>query len=429
LAPRPQLYRARDGRFTAHVRYRVAPKSNPVKDTFGPFDDDPDGAKALAAAAKFARLIDRIGGAAARAARQRGDDSDRGMPTLAGWLNTHLERLAASATPGTVADYRRMAERTWLPALGHLPLDTIDAAAVNRWVAAQRLVETRDSKAARRRALAAQRATGTNPDTPPVRVPEPVCYSPKSIANAQRFLSTVLASAVTAGHITGNPARGVALPSDAETREMVFLSANEFTTLHGHVRAHYRLFVAFLVGTGCRFGEATAVRWGDFDLDADTPVVRISRAWKKGATGVYLGSTKSMQGKRTITLPAGLVRELRAVRGAPDDLAFTTVEGMRIQAPRFRERTWWPAVVASGIGKRPRVHDLRHTHVSWLIDAGVNFKVIQYRLGHKSVKTTIDRYGHLASDAHTGAADAADVAMAGVLPQVEPVNAVLHIAG
>lgn len=61
--------------------------------------------------------------------------------------------------------------------------------------------------------------------------------------------------------------------------------------------------------------------------------------------------------------------------------------------------------------RRPRIHDLRHTHVSWLIAAGVPLPAIQRRLGHESITTTIDRYGHLAPELHQAAADAADRAL------------------
>jgi integrase len=45
--------------------------------------------------------------------------------------------------------------------------------------------------------------------------------------------------------------------------------------------------------------------------------------------------------------------------------------------------------------KVPRIHDLRHTHVSWLIAKNMPMKAIQLRLGHESAETTSDRYGHL----------------------------------
>ncbi len=48
-----------------------------------------------------------------------------------------------------------------------------------------------------------------------------------------------------------------------------------------------------------------------------------------------------------------------------------------------------------GLAKRPRPHDLRHSNATWLIHAGVALPVIQRHLGHESIQTTVDRYGHL----------------------------------
>jgi integrase len=55
----------------------------------------------------------------------------------------------------------------------------------------------------------------------------------------------------------------------------------------------------------------------------------------------------------------------------------------------------------------PRLHDLRHSHVAWLIAQGVPLPVIQARLGHEKITTTIDTYGHLLPDLQRAAADAA----------------------
>lgn len=415
MAPTPQPYRAKDGTISWHVRYRISTSRNPVKDTFTHGRDvDPDGELAHADAAQFARLIDKVGGDAARAIRRRGDTSTRDVPTLRTWFERYQAHTAsAHVTPGTLADDKRMAERTWLTDLGNLPLDTIRRADVTAWVGRQRATETRVSRLRRAKALKARE------DDPDVVIPEPEYYAPKSISNAQRLLSTVLAAAVEAGHINANPARGVDLPSDAETREMTFLTHNEFTLLLSAVAEYYRPLVAFLAGTGARWGEVTALTWGDIDLDSTTPSVRISRAWKKGESAPYLGTTKTRRGRRTVTLPASVVELLRPLRGAWDERVFTTVQGKRLQSQHFHDRVWSRAITRSQIGKRPRVHDLRHSHASWLIAARVDFKVIQYRLGHESIKTTIDRYGHLSPDAHVGAAEAADIAMSGGLPQIE----------
>lgn len=411
MAPKAHPYRATDGEVTWFVRYRIPGHPNPVKDTFR-------GEKAQVEAEKFARLIERVGGEAARATRRRGESSANHVPSLATWFETHLDTVASSGTPGTVADYRAMAKRTWLPTLGALPLDAIDRTAVVNWVGEQRKAETKNSAARRRTALTRR------VKDPTVVVPEPEFYSAKSIANAQRLLSSTMAAAVEAGIITKNPARGVDLPSDQERHEMTLLTHNQFADLLDAVTPHYRPLVAFLAGTGCRWGEATALQARDFDLDADQPVVRVRRAWKKGETGVYLGSPKSEKGRRTITLPPSVVQLVRPlVEAAKFDtasgLVFATREGTRVQSQHFTYRVWRPALARVGI-ERLRVHDLRHTHASWLIAAGVTLPVIQRRLGHESIKTTVDVYGHMAPDAHAGAADAAEIAMSGALPQIEP---------
>ena len=310
-------------------------------------------------------------------------------PSLGEQLERHLALLAASATPGTVADYRRMAARTWGPRLGPLPLQAVTRDAIREWVAWQRRQPSRGG--------------GT--------------YSPKSIANAHGLLSAVLAGAVEAGHIPSNPARGVALPTDHAHEEMTPLTEVEFGRLLVEVPEHFRPLVLTLVGTGARWGEVTALTVADVDLASAQPSIRIRQAWKKGEAGVYLGSPKTRRGRRTVSLPDQVAQVLRDVvrDKASHELVFTSVQGRRVQAQHFRERVWHPAVVRSGISVSPRVHDLRHTHATWMIARGMNLTTLQRRLGHENITTTSDTYGHLLPEAQAQAAASATLALAGAL--------------
>lgn len=405
MAAKPVPIRHADGTVRWKVRFRVPPRTNPTSETF----DD------LAEAERFCTLIDKVGGAAAQQIRQSSTRSKRQVPTLATWFDTHLEQLAASRTPGTVAEYRRMAARTWLPTLGPRPLDAITRDAVISWIATQRATETERSRTSRLRAIEAQRKGAI------ITVPEPITYSPKSIANAHGLLSAALSSAVDAEHITRNVAKGVPLPSDAERREMTILTENEFVKLYDAIPDQWQPLVATLYATGLRWGEATALTPGDLDLDALTPIARITRAWKKGATGVYLGAPKTRRGRRTVALPGQIVPMLRklAADRPSDALLFTATEGGRVSAQKFHDRVWRPAIARSGIGKLPRVHDLRHTHASLMIAAGMNLLQLQHRLGHESLKVTGDTYGHLMPDALSAGAAFATASLAGALPQIE----------
>ena len=356
-------------------------------------------------------LIEKLGPEAALAIlRRRTGRATTDKPLLRDYLTKHLASLEAHATPGTVADYKRMADRTWLPRLGNLPVDAITRDDVVDWVAWQRKQETHRSQRARERAAREDR-------------PEPpaATYSPKSIENAQRFLSTVLEAAKVEYSLPANPAKGVRLPSDHERAERVFLEPDEFTAIYDHIPDYWKPLVATMYGTGMRWGEATALQAGDIQINGPTGVITVSRSWKKGATGVYLGSPKSKRGRRTITIAEPLTSLLREhMRGlAADDLVFTGKEGGRVQSQHFHPRVWRRAVSASGISKRPDLHSLRHSHASALILGGVPLTVVQRRLGHESVTTTSDIYGHLTPDAYAGAAAVSGASLAGALPQIE----------
>jgi integrase len=93
------------------------------------------------------------------------------------------------------------------------------------------------------------------------------------------------------------------------------------------------------------------------------------------------------------------------------DLLFTTPKGERIIHKLYWHHYWVPAVKAAqarGLTKSPRIHDLRHTHASWLIQDGVSLFTISRRLGHASTRTTEQVYGHLMPQALQDAADAVE---------------------
>jgi integrase len=396
VAPNPTPYRAKDGTVTWQVRFRVTGKPNPVKETFD----------SLAEAEKFAAMVKGAGGDAARATRRRGEDSARTTPTLRTWFETHLQSVSTYTAEGTVYGYRGEAERTWLPHLGHLPIDAVTRDAVVKWVAWQREQETARSRKARERA----RENG-QPEPPRVLVAQ------KTIRNAHGLLSSVLQAAVEAELIVRNPAKGVKLPADEQAHEMEVLTRDEWARLHDAIPERWRPLTGFLLVIGCRIGEASAVMVRDVDLGAGT--VRLRRAWKKGANDSrYLGATKTRRGVRTVLMGPGLTEGIRAlVEGrAADELVFTAPEGGRVYAQHYRNRVWAPALERAGITKHITPHGLRHTSASWLLMDGIAPQVVQHRLGHESLATTSTVYAHLLTDAQLAAVDVMDAAARPALP-------------
>lgn len=361
-------------------------------------------------AVEMKSLVERLGPAAALAIldQRSGRDAHHGPPLLSEMLDRHLAAVASHGAGATAPDYRAMAERTWLPSLGPLPVDAITRETVEKWVAAQRDAETHRS--ARRR----DRARAAGEPEPPRET-----YSPKSIANAHGLLSSVLARAVEDGHVTKNLARGVPLPRDRADAEREIFTEAEFAAFWDAMQEHYRPLVAFLVATGVRIGEATAVQVRDLELGGATPYVRIRRAWKKGETGRYLGAPKSRRANRTLLLDPSLLPILAPLieNRTADDYVFTAAEGGVISPVRFRERQWQAAMERAGITKHLTPHSLRHTSASWQLMGGVAPQVVQHRLGHESLATTSKVYAHLLVEAQVAAAAVTGRVLA---PQIEP---------
>lgn len=230
--------------------------------------------------------------------------------------------------------------------------------------------------------------------------------SPKTIRNVHGLLFGICQSSVerTPPLRTKNPCAGTRLPrkDDGVEDEMVFLERDEWALLRSHlVDQDARDLADALAETGARWGEITALQPRDLVRRNGRPAIRIQRAWKRDEDGAgYLGAPKTKKARRTLVITSNLDQMLRRrAKGiSPNDLLFEGPKAGRWDTWTFRSLRWHPAIEgarADGLTKAPRVHDLRHSHASWLIAAKVPLPAIQGRLGHESITTTVDRYGHL----------------------------------
>jgi integrase len=271
--------------------------------------------------------------------------------------------------------------------------------------------------------------------------------SPKTIANWHGFLFEVMARAMEEGLRPNNPCAktGKDLPRRDAYRtneEMVFLEVDEVRLIAAAMwpglpdpdqdgvvvavgRPVDRELVLTTVDTCARWGEVTALNPADLVLQTERPYVKVNRAWKKNATGefakegvgaYYLGGPKTKAGRRTVRIGSHLAARLKefVVGKGPRDLIFTATRGGMVDQPHFYEYRWKRAVELAqknGLTKTPRFHDLRHTYAAWLISAGVPLPEIQRRLGHESIQTTVDVYGHLMEHAGDLADATIDIAL------------------
>jgi integrase len=328
-----------------------------------------------AQALRFKKQVESYGGDRAREILRGSVVHD--TPTFREWTERYLDAASGLLTgvePGTRDEYHRVAENYLYPVLGDYPIDAIDQATVGKWVAWQEA-------------------------QPHHRTGKPVAA--KTVKNRHGILSAILGAAMKNGLRPDNPARGASL-SRGVPNEPVFLSLEEFRRVTDALPDKWKPLAAFLIGSQLRWSEAAALEWSDINTDTIPPTVRVSKAWKRNPHGPeVIGPPKSRKSRRTVALWPELVAQL----GTPGTgYVFHNPDGGRIPARTFY-KAWVVAVRKSGISQRPRIHDLRHTGASWLIADGVPLAFIRARLGHESIQTTVNVYGHLLPDAHTRMAD------------------------
>lgn len=354
-----------DKRYVVRVRHPNPPPGKGVY-TSATFPTKPE-------AAAFIRDVENGGVAYALEEYHRAKDADVEM-TLDQWAERHFASLTG-VTPGTLTTYRRVYARTWSPRLGHLRLSQISREQLARTV-------------------------------------NEIDASDKTIKNAWGVLATMLKVAVVDGHLPRSPALGVKLPRRTAHLKVEhrYLTHAEWWDLLDATPAHWRPFVWMLAGTGMRWGEAVALNVGDVDLVHATVRINKAEKWDVADRGRRLvGPTKTGRSTRTVTLPPEVVDALRPVvegRKSTETL-FLAPRGGTVQHRTFYSDIWRAKCCAPLPLPHPRIHDLRHSHVAWLIAEGVPLPVIQARLGHEKITTTIDTYGHLLPDIQRAAADAA----------------------
>lgn len=318
------------------------------------------------------------------------EPGDHGM-TLDEWWPKYLDSLTG-ITDGTRDSYGRIYKRIWSKPLGGRPLTSLERTDITRII---------NELAAEGRA-------------------------DKTIANFYGVLTSCLRVAFEDGHMPALPTKKIRLPRNTEhqSEEMRFLSQEEWARVHKALHPHYRPLFTLLVGSGARWGEAEALEVGDIfqgkaRLSTGETIrvwqVRINKAakWNVSSRNRVVGPPKTKKSRRTVPLPPEVMVEVAPLLGGREKRArlFLAPRGGALDHKSAWDE-WRKALRAAELDDpQPRIHDLRHTYASWLLDEGVPPHVVSARLGHESIQTTVDVYGHGSADAHFAATEAISVAM------------------
>jgi integrase len=313
-----------------------------------------------------ARLISEI---------QSGTAVDPSRMTMAAFLDRWIEHMQGQVSPRSHERYTEIARKNIAPLLGGLMLTKLRPEQIS---------------AAYAKALASGRRDGQGG------------LSPRTVTHIHRVLREALQQALRWQLLSRNPA-DVVKPPKVERKQMKVLDTDATADLIEAARGG-PLFVPIMLGVRCglRRGEVVALRWRNVDLERGQ--ISVVASAEQTDRGVREKEPKSGKG-RTVVLSATEIEELRShrrrqaegllalgVRLTDDHHVVAREDGQALQ-PRSLTHAFVKFVRRHGF--QIRLHDLRHSHATHMLAAGIHPKIAQERLGHSSVGITLDLYSHV----------------------------------
>ncbi|MCD1267813.1 tyrosine-type recombinase/integrase [Microbacterium sp. MEC084] len=318
-------------------------------------------------------LVDTLSEAKKLRSEARTQVRPDGAMTLNAWYDRYWPSIESGVRPATARAYDRAWRKRVKPWLGHRRLESITVGDIDHAIAGWG-----GSASTRNDALSA--------------------------------LGRLLEGAARAGIIAANPARLARRPKEEGARSFRSraLTVSEVAVMLDAVSAGpYRDYLAALVYTGMRAGEASALRVGDVDLAGR--VIHVRRSFSRGLDGEVVEQTPKSHKERTVPLPAVLRPTIeRLIEGKlRGDLVFTGPRGGHLNTSNVRRGVDWDALRKRLDRPDLRIHDLRHTLATLLFDAGTAANDVQAILGHSSLQVT-ERYSKARSDVAVRAGTALD---------------------
>ena len=226
-------------------------------------------------------------------------------------------------------------------------------------------------------------------------------YSPVYLKTLHNQLSAIFNHAVKFYGLKENPAAKVGNMGKAKSREMLFWTQDEYQKFAFAVMDKPISYYAFemLYWCGIREGELLALTAGDFDFERGT--VTINKSYQRIDGRDVITEPKTPKSNRVIKMPDFLIEEIKEYLSKlyglqKSDRVFNITKN-------YLHREMTRGADEAGV-KRIRIHDLRHSHISLLIEMGYSAVAIADRVGHESINITYN-YAHLFPSTQTDMAD------------------------
>lgn len=242
--------------------------------------------------------------------------------------------------------------------------------------------------------------------------------SPRSVNMTRSILSEALDEAANNNLLLANPVLRTK-PIKVDKPQMYILTNDEAERLLKEAKtSSYNWYLAIMLGiyAGLRIGEIFGLKWDCVNFEARC--IHIKRTLVTTKSGSVLqDSTKTLRSTRSVLLPDNLLTALKAQhlsctiqKKKRSDYSIEFVickdNGMNLTPNHFSSHVFKKLLLAAAIDKPVRVHDLRHTHATWLVESGVDIKTVSERLGHATTRITLDTYTHVTTQMQQQAVDA-----------------------
>ena len=280
------------------------------------------------------------------------------------FIELYIQDMEKRLKPSTVANKRFLIDLKIIPYFGKFPLDAIKPTDIRKW----------------QNELTSYRDENGKP------------YSQTYLKTINNQITAIFNYAVKYYGLKENPCHKAGSMGKKNADEMEFWTKDEFATFIEAIKdrpASYAIFMTMYY-TGIREGELLALTPADIDFEKDTLI--INKSYQRLGGKDIITTPKTPKSNRVVMLPEVLKTVLRNYMEKcyglqPDDRLFPYNKS-------FLYREMQIGIEASGV-KRIRVHDIRHSHASLLVELGFSPLLIAERLGHERVQTTMDTYSHL----------------------------------
>lgn len=217
-------------------------------------------------------------------------------------------------------------------------------------------------------------------------------HKQNTVINMTKPLSGSLLWAEKNGYIKNNPWKGVKIPKDFSESEIKIFSQEEIKKILA-VKGYQKIKKDIIIlgyHTGMRIGEILVLKWEDINFDKK--FLTVKRTLSLYNDGIpEISEPKTRKSKRRIDLDEVTMKMLIGRYEGNNGYVFCKKDGniysrQAVNLPRM----------CKSVGIEPRgFHSLRHTHATILLSANIHPKIVQERLGHSKISTTLDTYSHL----------------------------------